>query len=91
VTEDIVSVKVIFGVVVELLYRTDFFPGLGWMLERTLWQELEPRWPITYVAGVSVLMIIIIQNRTKERMNNSENMTGLRSSALWFSILRKAG
>jgi len=36
--------------VVELLYRTDFFPGLGWMLERSVWQELEPKWPITYVC-----------------------------------------
>jgi len=35
--------------VVELLYRTDFFPGLGWMLEKSVWQELEPKWPITYV------------------------------------------
>jgi len=65
VTEDIVFVKVVFGVVVELLYRTDFFPGLGWMLERTLWQELEPRWPITYVAGVSVFVIIVIESRNK--------------------------
>lgn len=31
----------------ELLYRTDFFPGLGWMLERTVWQELESKWPAT--------------------------------------------
>ncbi|XP_077993357.1 alpha-1,3-mannosyl-glycoprotein 2-beta-N-acetylglucosaminyltransferase-like [Glandiceps talaboti] len=29
----------------ELLYRTDFFPGLGWMLTSELWQELEPKWP----------------------------------------------
>eukprot|EP01060_Flectonema_neradi_P009543 TRINITY_DN1679_c0_g2_i1.p1 TRINITY_DN1679_c0_g2~~TRINITY_DN1679_c0_g2_i1.p1 ORF type:complete len:477 (+),score=96.20 TRINITY_DN1679_c0_g2_i1:96-1526(+) len=27
------------------LYRTDFFPGLGWMLSRDLWEELEPIWP----------------------------------------------
>ena len=26
-------------------YRTDFFPGLGWMLTRELWEELEPMWP----------------------------------------------
>ena len=42
------------GIVVELLYRTDFFPGLGWMLERTLWLELEPKWPITYVASTVI-------------------------------------
>jgi alpha-1,3-mannosyl-glycoprotein beta-1,2-N-acetylglucosaminyltransferase len=32
----------------ELLYRTDFFPGLGWMLEKSTWLELEPTWPITF-------------------------------------------
>ncbi len=29
----------------EQLYRTDFFPGLGWMLTRELWEELRPQWP----------------------------------------------
>ncbi|KAL1255772.1 hypothetical protein QQF64_013833 [Cirrhinus molitorella] len=29
----------------ELLYRTDFFPGLGWMLLKEVWAELEPKWP----------------------------------------------
>lgn len=29
----------------ELLYRTDFFPGLGWLLLAELWEELEPKWP----------------------------------------------
>lgn len=29
----------------DLLYRTDFFPGLGWMLTRKLWSELSPKWP----------------------------------------------
>uniref|UniRef100_A0A646QI39 Alpha-1,3-mannosyl-glycoprotein 2-beta-N-acetylglucosaminyltransferase n=1 Tax=Hemiscolopendra marginata TaxID=943146 RepID=A0A646QI39_9MYRI len=32
----------------ELLYRTDFFPGLGWMLTRNLWQELQNKWPKAY-------------------------------------------
>lgn len=32
----------------DLLYRTDFFPGLGWMLTRDLWQELAPKWPPSY-------------------------------------------
>lgn len=32
----------------EKLYRTDFFPGLGWMIERRLWLELEPKWPETF-------------------------------------------
>lgn len=32
----------------HLLYRTDFFPGLGWMLTKSLWQELAPKWPRAY-------------------------------------------
>lgn len=32
----------------ELLYRTDFFPGLGWMLEKKVWLELEDKWPKTF-------------------------------------------
>ncbi|KAH7278964.1 hypothetical protein KP509_38G066700 [Ceratopteris richardii] len=32
----------------EALYRSDFFPGLGWMLTRDLWQELSPKWPKAY-------------------------------------------
>ena len=27
------------------VYRTDFFPGLGWMLVRRVWEELAPKWP----------------------------------------------
>nr|CAG4643220.1 EOG090X06K9 [Ilyocryptus agilis] len=32
----------------RLLYRSDFFPGLGWMITRDLWDELEPKWPKSY-------------------------------------------
>ncbi|XP_062321295.1 alpha-1,3-mannosyl-glycoprotein 2-beta-N-acetylglucosaminyltransferase a [Osmerus eperlanus] len=32
----------------DVLYRTDFFPGLGWMLLRKLWVELEPKWPAAF-------------------------------------------
>lgn len=32
----------------ELLYRTDFFPGLGWMLSKELWAELSPKWPKSF-------------------------------------------
>ncbi|XP_071493786.1 alpha-1,3-mannosyl-glycoprotein 2-beta-N-acetylglucosaminyltransferase-like [Diadema antillarum] len=28
-----------------LLYRSDFFPGLGWMLLRKEWVQLSPKWP----------------------------------------------
>lgn len=27
------------------LHRTDFFPGLGWMLKRALWKEIATEWP----------------------------------------------
>ncbi|KAJ1427689.1 glycosyl transferase, partial [Ochromonadaceae sp. CCMP2298] len=31
------------------LRRTDYFPGLGWLLTRKLYKtELEPRWPSTH-------------------------------------------
>lgn len=32
----------------ELLHRTDFFPGLGWMLLKDMWHELEPKWPSAF-------------------------------------------
>ncbi|CAH8536031.1 unnamed protein product [Schistosoma intercalatum] len=32
----------------ELLYRTDFFPGLGWMLLRKFWLEIRKGWPDIY-------------------------------------------
>nr|SVE88648.1 EOG090X06K9 [Daphnia sinensis]SVE89273.1 EOG090X06K9 [Daphnia sinensis]SVE89893.1 EOG090X06K9 [Daphnia sinensis]SVE91149.1 EOG090X06K9 [Daphnia sinensis]SVE91774.1 EOG090X06K9 [Daphnia sinensis] len=32
----------------KLLYRSDFFPGLGWMITKQLWDELEPKWPKSY-------------------------------------------
>nr|CAD7586861.1 unnamed protein product [Timema genevievae] len=32
----------------ELLYRTDFFPGLGWMMKKSVWEELSFKWPLAY-------------------------------------------
>ncbi|XP_055873224.1 alpha-1,3-mannosyl-glycoprotein 2-beta-N-acetylglucosaminyltransferase-like isoform X2 [Biomphalaria glabrata] len=32
----------------DLLYRTDFFPGLGWMIEKKIWMELSTKWPETF-------------------------------------------
>ncbi|XP_022246568.1 alpha-1,3-mannosyl-glycoprotein 2-beta-N-acetylglucosaminyltransferase-like isoform X2 [Limulus polyphemus] len=29
----------------EILHRSDFFPGLGWMLTKDLWLELQNKWP----------------------------------------------
>ena len=38
----------------DVLYRTDFFPGLGWMLTKALWKELKPKWPLKYVHTISI-------------------------------------
>ncbi|XP_073981724.1 alpha-1,3-mannosyl-glycoprotein 2-beta-N-acetylglucosaminyltransferase-like [Rhodnius prolixus] len=32
----------------DLLHRTDFFPGLGWMLTKNTWKELASKWPSSY-------------------------------------------
>nr|VZI36388.1 unnamed protein product [Spirometra erinaceieuropaei] len=32
----------------RLIPRTDFFPGLGWMLTKRLWEELRDKWPPAY-------------------------------------------
>ena len=32
----------------DLLYRTDFFGGLGWMMTSELWTEIGPKWPRSY-------------------------------------------
>uniref|UniRef100_A0A1I8BE31 Alpha-1,3-mannosyl-glycoprotein 2-beta-N-acetylglucosaminyltransferase n=1 Tax=Meloidogyne hapla TaxID=6305 RepID=A0A1I8BE31_MELHA len=33
---------------INKLWRTDFFPGLGWMLRSELWIELRENWPDIY-------------------------------------------
>jgi len=30
------------------IYRTDVFPGLGWMMTKNLWNEIESKWPDRY-------------------------------------------
>ena len=32
----------------DLLHRSDFFPGLGWLLTRKIWLELAPKWPLGF-------------------------------------------
>lgn len=32
----------------DMLHRTDFFSGLGWLLTRDLWREIGPRWPKSF-------------------------------------------
>jgi alpha-1,3-mannosyl-glycoprotein beta-1,2-N-acetylglucosaminyltransferase len=31
--------------VANLLHRSDFFPGLGWLLTKTVWNEIKDNWP----------------------------------------------
>ena len=35
----------VFCFVLELIHRSDFFPGLGWMLTRDFWLEIRDKWP----------------------------------------------
>lgn len=32
----------------EAIFRTDFFPGLGWMMLRSIWLEVRDGWPPSY-------------------------------------------
>lgn len=32
----------------NLLYRSDFFPGLGWLMTRKIWLELGEKWPLGF-------------------------------------------
>lgn len=33
---------------IDLLYRSDFFPGLGWLLTKENWKEFAPKWPLGF-------------------------------------------
>lgn len=30
------------------VFRTDFFPGLGWMMQKSMWSEIRDRWASAY-------------------------------------------
>lgn len=30
---------------INKVHRSDFFPGLGWMMQRSLWLEMRKKWP----------------------------------------------
>jgi alpha-1,3-mannosyl-glycoprotein beta-1,2-N-acetylglucosaminyltransferase len=32
----------------DALHRSDFFPGLGWLMPRRVWNELGPKWPDSF-------------------------------------------
>ncbi|CAH8344793.1 unnamed protein product [Eruca vesicaria subsp. sativa] len=53
------------------LYRSDFFPGLGWMLKRSTWDELSPKWPKAYpYIRLSISMAIYGLIAFKTFLNN---------------------
>ena len=40
----------------ELLYRTDFFGGLGWMMTKELWiNEIGPKWPKSVIYNCTTV------------------------------------
>ncbi|KAG6763254.1 hypothetical protein POTOM_033794 [Populus tomentosa] len=39
------------------LYRSDFFPGLGWMLTKSIWDELSPKWPKAYPFSIVYIVL----------------------------------
>jgi len=47
------------GHTVEVLYRSEFFPGLGWMLTKAVWDELAPQWPNAYPFSTVVYLLFI--------------------------------
>ena len=42
----------------KALYRSDFFPGLGWMLTKPTWIELSPKWPKAYLYCCLLIFIL---------------------------------
>eukprot|EP00485_Elphidium_margaritaceum_P012860 CAMPEP_0202708008 /NCGR_PEP_ID=MMETSP1385-20130828/20273_1 /ASSEMBLY_ACC=CAM_ASM_000861 /TAXON_ID=933848 /ORGANISM="Elphidium margaritaceum" /LENGTH=523 /DNA_ID=CAMNT_0049366871 /DNA_START=226 /DNA_END=1794 /DNA_ORIENTATION=- len=32
----------------KAVYRTDIFPGLGWMMNKKVWTELKDKWPLAF-------------------------------------------
>jgi len=32
----------------DKVHRSDFFPGLGWMMQRSLWLEMRKKWPVGF-------------------------------------------
>lgn len=38
----------------DLLHRSDFFPGLGWLLTKKVWNEIKADWPKAWVWAITV-------------------------------------
>lgn len=48
------------------LFRTDLFPGLGWMISREVWAELSPQWPVAATTGWDYWMRLDRVSRRRE-------------------------
>ena len=70
------------------IVRSDFFGGLGWMLTRRVWAELEPKWPAAYErprgklalaslssAGVSCPGVALVCRRFQRREKVTTSVT----------------
>ncbi|KAM7259665.1 hypothetical protein ACFE04_015406 [Oxalis oulophora] len=55
------------------LYRSDFFPGLGWMLTRTTWDELSPKWPKWLPIMKKSLLISVFFHKSFELFLDKES------------------
>ena len=42
---DFIILFIVLCLITAKLYRSDFFPGLGWMLTKDLWMEFQNKWP----------------------------------------------
>ncbi len=51
---------------VAALRRTDYFPGLGWMITAAVWRELQPRWPKRATTGWDHWMRVPTTSRGRE-------------------------
>ena len=42
---------------IDILYRSDFFPGLGWMLTRKIWNDIGSNWPKGFWEALAFTII----------------------------------
>lgn len=70
----------------DALYRSDFFPGLGWMLTKTTWDELSPKWPKAYpyfsfglhlVLSLYIICIAMLFPEGKNVLVDKCSLTGM--------------
>ncbi|XP_028120018.1 alpha-1,3-mannosyl-glycoprotein 2-beta-N-acetylglucosaminyltransferase-like [Camellia sinensis] len=69
-----------------MLYRSDFFPGLGWMLAKSTWDELSPKWTKAYPCGVlsHSLLFILAYYFNASLLNIFFDISLRKLKYLWF-------